>query len=267
MQSQLPKTLLICHNDDTLTHQSMSRWLSSFSQLVGIVLLKETRQRKLKRIQREIQRVGLLRFIDIVALRLYHKIFLADKDDAWQKCALGELQRTYTTGNESVPVLVTPSPNTPEAENFVRMHAPDMMLARCKTIVDERVFTIPKVGTFVLHAGICPEYRNAHGCFWALANNDLKKVGMTLLKIDKGVDTGPVYGYYSYPFDEIKESHYVIQQRVILDNLDAIRDKLMEIYRGSAVPLATSGRPSATWGQPWLTRYLRWKWKARRGKT
>ena len=45
---------------------------------------------------------------------------------------------------------------------------------------------------------------------------------MTLLRVDRGVDTGPVYGYFSYPFDERRESHHVIQQRVVLDNLDAI---------------------------------------------
>jgi len=40
---------------------------------------------------------------------------------------------------------------------------------------------------FVLHPGICPEYRNAHGCFWALVNRDLARVGVTLLRADRGV--------------------------------------------------------------------------------
>src|SRR5436309_328007 len=32
--------------------------------------------------------------------------------------------------------------------------------------------SLPARGTFVLHTGICPEYRNAHGCFWALARSE-----------------------------------------------------------------------------------------------
>ena len=48
--------------------------------------------------------------------------------------------------------------------------APDLMIARCKTLLKENVFSIPTHGTFVMHPGICPEYRNAHGCFWAIAN-------------------------------------------------------------------------------------------------
>lgn len=107
-----------------------------------------------------------------------------------------------------------------------------------------------------MHPGICPQYRNAHGCFWALAKQDRENVGMTLLKIDKGIDTGPVYGYYRCKFDETKESHHVIQHKVVFDNLDVLQEKLKEIYAGLAKPIDTRGLPSGEWGQPWLTAYF-----------
>jgi len=164
----------------------------------------------------------------------------------------------------STEIFRTASPNTRETEEFIRKLKPDLILARCKVPLKESIFSISTKGTFVMHPGICPEYRNAHGCFWALANRDLYKVGMTLLKIDKGVDTGPTFGYYTYPFDEASESHIVIQHRVVLENLDALRGKLLEIFNGTAVALDTSGRRSAAWGQPWLTKYLEWKSRAKR---
>ncbi len=71
-----------------------------------------------------------------------------------------------------------------------------------------------------MHPGICPEYETRMDVFKAFTNRDLNKVGMTLLKVDKGVDTGPAFGYYTYPFDEMHESHIVIQHRVVLENLD-----------------------------------------------
>ena len=77
-----------------------------------------------------------------------------------------------------------------------------------------------------MHPGICPEYRNAHGCFWALATGDTGNAGMTLLRIDRGVDTGPVFGYFRVDAT-LAESHIVIQHRVVLDHLDAIRDTLL----------------------------------------
>ena len=89
---------------------------------------------------------------------------------------------------------------------------------------------------------------------------------MTLLRVDRGVDTGPVYAYFSYDFDEATESPAVIQHRVVTENLGEIEKKLAEVYAGRAAPLDTRGRASATWGQPWLSSYLRWKRRARRRK-
>jgi methionyl-tRNA formyltransferase len=113
-----------------------------------------------------------------------------------------------------------------------------------------------------MHPGICPEYRNAHGCFWALANDDLEKVGMTLLKIDRGVDTGPVYGHYHYSIDGTPESHVVIQHKLVTANLAALESKFREIYAGTARTIDVAGRKSNTWGQPWLTQYLALKKRA-----
>jgi hypothetical protein len=258
------RTLLICHEEDDLDREGLARWLASFSSLVGIISLRETKQQIWRRIRREFKRVGVLRFLDVLAFRLYYAFFLAKKDRAWKKKKLEELGRIYPLLREDLPVLYTHSPNSPEAEQFIQRLNPDIALARCKFILKERIFRIARKGTFVLHPGICPEYRNAHGCFWALANRDLKKVGMTLLRIDAGVDTGPVYGYYTYPYNELNESHFVIQHRTVLDNLTALQNKFMEIYSGSANPVDTSARNSATWGQPWLSRYLKWKSEARK---
>jgi methionyl-tRNA formyltransferase len=163
-----------------------------------------------------------------------------------------------------VPVLRTHSPNAPEVEAFLKRVSPDVAVALLKSIIKESVFTVPAHGTWVWHPGVCPEYRNAHGCFWALANGDVGNVGLTLLRIDRGVDTGPTYGYFTYDYDEVRESHVVIQNRVALDNLDAILERMADVVSGRAAPIDVGGRRSAVWGQPWLTSYLRWKRAARK---
>jgi hypothetical protein len=256
------KTLLICHDGAELDSVILARWLSSLSSLVGIVILQEPKSLVWRRIRREIKRIGFVRFLDVLAFRFYYATFLARKDGQWERQELAEKCRIYPEITPNPEILKTPSPNTPQAEAFIKRLNPDIVLARCKVLLKESIFSIPAKGTLVMHPGICPEYRNAHGCFWALANRDLDKVGMTLLRIDRGVDTGPVFGYYGYPFDEAHESHIVIQHRVVLENLDALREKFIEIDRGTAVPLDTSGRSSSAWGQPWLTRYLQWKSRA-----
>lgn len=257
------KTVLICHEGDAFDQQGLTRWLASFSELVGLVVLRERPDALKRRIKKEIERSGRLRMLDIFVFRLYYRVFLAKQYDTWLRRTLGELQRRYGDVPQ-VATVYSHTPNSPEVEKFVRELQPDIMIARCKFILKEQVFRIPTVGTFVMHPGICPEYRNAHGCFWALARRDTGKVGVTLLKVDKGVDTGPVYGYFGYDYDERNESHMIIAQRCVFENLDAIARKLQEIADGRAERISVEGRESGVWGQPWMTKYVEWKLAARR---
>jgi hypothetical protein len=258
------RTFLICHQEEVLNREVLPRWLASFSDLSGILVVRETGKQKRRRIRRELARVGALRFIDVMAFRLYYRLFQRTADRHWQRQRVAELCERYLAVPAATPVLVTSSPNGPQVRDFIHSAGPDLMLARCKVILREHIFSIPRQGTFVMHPGICPEYRNAHGCFWALANRDFGRVGMTLLKIDRGVDTGPIFGYYHCSYDERRESHIVIQDRVVFDNLDVLRQRLEAIVRGQAAAVDVTGRTSAAWGQPWLTKYLAWKWAAKR---
>jgi hypothetical protein len=251
-----PRTLLICHERSPLDREGLARWLSSFSEAAGIVVIREPPARKWRRVRREVSRVGPWRFLDVLAYRAYYRLAHAAADARWEADVLERLRTRYPQPIIA-PERMVSSPNASDAEAFIRDCRPDLVIARCKTLLKEQVFSIPRLGTFVMHPGICPEYRNAHGCFWALASGDLGNIGATLLRIDRGVDTGPVFGYYRVTPDPVRESHVRLQHRAVLENLDAIRDTLLAIADGRAVSIDTTGRASAVWGQPWLTAALR----------
>ena len=261
------RTVLICHAGDDLNRIGTARWLASFTDLAGIVTIQEGGLSTWHRVRREVRRSGWLRFLDVVAFRIYYRLFLASTDSRREREILADLCTRYPELNASTRILLTPTPNSDAAAKFLRECAPDLVIARCKVLLRECIFTLPRLGTFVLHPGICPEYRNAHGCFWALAKGDLSNVGLTLLKVDRGVDTGPIYGYYRYAFEEAAESHILIQHRSAFENLEGIAEKLREIESGTAQPLETGGRVGAVWGQPWLSTYLRWKRQAGRRRS
>ena len=268
MDLQAPRTpvrvVLICHHDAPIHSDGIARWLGSWSTLAGMVVIREPDAVFRRRIRREWQRVGMLRLLDVLAFRLFYALRLATDDRQWLSDRLAGMQAAYPPVSPATPRLEVSSPNTPESQAFIEKCAPDLIVALCKNILAERVFSIARHGTVVFHPGICPEYRNAHGCFWALANDDLERVGMTVLKIDRGIDSGPVLGYMYATFDEVRDSHVRIQHQVLLDNLDAVRSLLLELVAGSATPIDVTGRSSHEWGQPWLTAWRRWKTRARR---
>ena len=257
------RSALICHEGDRLNQEGLSRWLASFSNLVLQVEIDEPRSRLLQRVRRELRRSGFFGFVDVLAFRTWYHFRLARRDATWSNRVLQDLAGRYPEPGSPTRLPVR-SPNAPAVIEALRQHQVDFVVARCKTLLKPDVLDAVPRGIFVLHPGICPEYRNAHGGFWALANRDLERVGTTLLRIDAGVDTGPVYGYFSASFDEVRESHLVIQDRSVFANLDQIAETLQSTLRGDRVPVDTAGRASRAWGQPRLTRYLAWKRAARK---
>lgn len=262
---ELPTAVLICHEQDHLDTEGLASWLASTLKLAGLIIIRDEPGRLWRASRREIRRVGFLRFLDVLAFRAYARLRLAGRDAAWKAEAVSGLRERYPADLETVPRIVVSSPNSEEAQAFIADLRPDVAIARCKVILTREVFEIPRVGTFVMHPGICPEYRNAHGCFWALVNRDLDRVGMTLLRVDAGIDTGPIFLHGHCDVDEVRESHIVIQYRAVIENLDAIGQVLLSLCRGEQIPAVNvEGRTSATWGQPRLTDYVRWKWAARK---
>jgi hypothetical protein len=257
--------VLICHEQDSLDTEGLASWLASTLGLAGLIIIRDTPGRLWRASRREIRRIGGLKFLDVLAFRAYARLRLAAGDEAWKTQAVARLRDRYPADLPAVPRIVVSSPNSAESRAFLQQLQPDIAVARCKVILKRDIFEIPRVGTFVMHPGICPEYRNAHGCFWALVNRDLARVGMTLLKVDAGIDTGPVYLHGTYAVDEVRETHTVIQHRAVIENLDEIGRIFLALCRGEQVPaINIEGRRSATWGQPRLTEYLKWKWVARR---
>src|SRR5262249_44624358 len=106
------RTLLICHEEDELNRVGLAAWMASFSDPGGIVVLRETSERKKRRIRREMQRVGLLRFMDVLAFRVFYSVSAAARDRAWEQKTVADLRAKYSTAH--APELIAPAPNTPE---------------------------------------------------------------------------------------------------------------------------------------------------------
>jgi folate-dependent phosphoribosylglycinamide formyltransferase PurN len=251
--------VLICHEEDQIDTAGIASWLASSFRLAGIVYLRERPGSFMRKLRREYRRVGFWRLLDVILFRIVYRIRHAQNDARWVREKVHELRMKYRADPAQVPSLVAYDPNAAAVRDFLAARQPDLTLARCKFILQPQIFGIARHGTYVLHPGICPAYRNAHGCFWALVNRDLNRVGMTLLKVDAGIDTGPIYLQCSYAYDEARESHFVIQHQVVLENLDAITGVLYAIAAGHAVPRQVASDRSTNWGQPWLTAYLQWK--------
>ncbi len=84
------------------------------------------------------------------------------------------------------------------------------VIAGFSQILKEQIIKIPKL-VLNLHAGKIPQYRGGSPLNWQIINNE-KYFGLSILKLEKGIDTGPVYLQKKYLLKRkftIKDLHKV----------------------------------------------------------
>ena len=74
------RTVLICQGDAPLSRIGMSRWLASWSELAGVIVLYDSAAKRWARVKRQAQRVGWVRMLDVAAFRMYSRYFLDTGD-------------------------------------------------------------------------------------------------------------------------------------------------------------------------------------------
>ena len=67
----------------------------------------------------------------------------------------------------------------------------DLFVVVAFRMLPEEVWTMPRLGTFNLHAALLPQYRGAAPVNWAVINGE-RITGVTTFMIDKNIDTGGI---------------------------------------------------------------------------
>ena len=76
-------------------------------------------------------------------------------------------------------------------EYFKRL-APDVVvIIAYGQIISQRLIDVPRLGWINLHASLLPKYRGAAPINWAIVNGETR-TGLTTMRIDAGLDTGPM---------------------------------------------------------------------------
>lgn len=69
---------------------------------------------------------------------------------------------------------------------------PDLILIYGTGILSGRTIRQLDVDIYNIHSSVLPYYRNVHSDFWAYVNKDYDKIGISIFKIDEGIDTGKI---------------------------------------------------------------------------
>ncbi len=100
-----------------------------------------------------------------------------------------------------LPVIQPRRLSEPDALEQLRFWAPDLIVvAAFGQILRQDVLNLPQHGCVNVHASLLPRWRGAAPIQAAILNGD-EQTGVTIMKMDPGVDTGPILSQRPVPID------------------------------------------------------------------
>ena len=125
-------------------------------------------------------------------------------------------------------------------------------------ILTSKVFGIPKYGCLNLHFSLLPTYRGAAPVQRALLNGD-SVTGISIFKIDEGLDTGPIYYQEKYEINPMANSGEVLRDlslvgaksfSQVLSDVEALtKPREQETAGISLAPKVSKEEARISWGQ------------------
>lgn len=92
----------------------------------------------------------------------------------------------------NLPVLQPPKARDDKFIGELReLQADLMVVVAYGQILPQSILDLPRYGCLNVHTSLLPKYRGAAPIQWAIANGDAE-TGVTIMKMDAGLDTGPV---------------------------------------------------------------------------
>lgn len=92
----------------------------------------------------------------------------------------------------NIPVFQPEKIRTKISKDFLKQNNPELIVVVAYgKILPLSILNIPSNGCINVHASLLPKYRGAAPINWSLINGE-KKTGITIMKMDKGMDTGDI---------------------------------------------------------------------------
>ncbi len=128
-----------------------------------------------------------------------------------------------------LPVLQPEKLRAPEFVEAMRALQPDLGIVIAFRMLPEVIWSMPRLGTFNLHASLLPQYRGAAPINWAIINGE-RETGVTTFLLNHEIDKGAILARTRVP---------ILPE----DNVGTMYDKLM--HRGTELVLDTVERLAA----------------------
>lgn len=121
-----------------------------------------------------------------------------------------------------------------EVSKLQSFEADIFIVAAFGQILSEEILTMPRFGCINIHASLLPKYRGA-GPIQRVILEGEKETGITIMQMDKGIDTGDILLQSAFPIDS-KETGDSLHDKLAEEGARLIVEALEKIEAGEITP-------------------------------
>ncbi|MDC6465265.1 methionyl-tRNA formyltransferase [Pelagibacteraceae bacterium] len=137
--------------------------------------------------------------------------------------------------------------NNKEELKILKKLCPDIVVVVAYgKIIPKNFLSIAKFGFINIHASLLPKWRGAAPIQRAIMNCD-KKIGISIMKIEEKLDSGPVLVSKEFNLDP-NATHQEIEKKLSLDGASLLIESLKKIENGN-VKFSTQNHTEATYAK------------------
>ena len=134
-----------------------------------------------------------------------------------------------------IPVFQPVKIKEPEAVAELEKYQADLfVVAAFGQLLSEEILNMPEYGCINIHASLLPAYRGAAPIQWAVLNGE-KESGVTIMQMDKGLDTGDMLLKRSVELSP-KETGDSLHDKLMHLGAELIVEALSQLEKGELVP-------------------------------
>ncbi|MGN6267667.1 MAG: formyl transferase [Ginsengibacter sp.] len=204
-------------------------------------------------LKKRIKKLGWLK----VAGQLLFQLSIAKILKSTSRKRNEEILKEYGLENTIVPenkIIKVTSVNSSECIEALRKMKPELIIVCGTRIISKSVLESLPVKFMNIHAGITPKYRNVHGGYWAIVNDDVENCGVTVHLVDEGIDTGTIIYQQKIPVTK-RDNFATYPVLQLAEGIIYLKRAINDVFENKLI-LQKNNLESRLWYHPTIWQYI-----------
>ena len=169
-----------------------------------------------------------------------------------------EILSSFNDLPDGIPTYIVENINSERTIELLEHYQPRVCVVTGTSIIKPEV--LKRCSIFLnIHCGVTPLYRGVHGGFWAVLQQDFTNIGVTIHKVDAGVDTGSIIFQQRVSVSTDFETHRTLAAKQYKVGIPLMSKAVDDALSNELKLIVRDDLTSKQWFSPTISDYFKFR--------